>query len=185
MKPEFILNENLRFVPKDAAALRQYIEELKVKQIAHVFDPLGQVNLLGEIGVYLRTLDLFDEAEDSLLKALILVDVHKLGRYKELQNKIRLAHVYQEKKDFKKSNKLFAEILEACRSNDDVVGLLHFALQHQGKNFFDQAQYENALKCFEEALEIRLSNSAPADQLESTQNAIKRVTEILKSMSQR
>lgn len=178
MKPEFVLNKDLRFIPKDPESLRLHIEGLK-RDLERAQDLNKQVSLLGDIGVYLRSLDLFDEAESSIKKALQLIAENKMGISKEIQNKIRLAHVYQEKMDFKLSSSLFDEIIKTCRTSSEAESYLHFALQHAGKNCFDQGQYQKARDFFEETLKIRKAISAPQDQLESTQMALDRVCELM------
>jgi len=178
LKPEFILDQNLRFVPIDPDALRKYVAELaqKAKQTSDVQE---QVALQGELGVYLRSLDLFDEAMAVLSSALQKIKEHNLGLRIEIQNRIRLAHVYQEAKQYQLSDSLFLQVVEICRTVPEVESFLHFALQHSGKNEFDQGRYATALHFFEEALAIRLRSSAPADQIESTRAAIARVKELI------
>lgn len=178
IKPQFILNENLRFVPEDHTALRNYIEALKT-DLAETIDPNKRASLLGEIAVYLRSLNRFQEAETYLFDALGIISSQNLGTAKEVQQKIRLAHVWQENKDFKKSNALFAEVIQVCRENGDANPYFDFALQHAGKNYFDQGQYQLALDYFSEALEIRLKKNSPPDQIESSQAAIRRTQEIM------
>lgn len=178
MKPEFILNKNLRFIPKDPAALKAYVEKLRFK-LGGAQDIGETVSLLGEIGSYLRSLNLFDQAEESISKALQLIALNEMGLRREIQNKIRLAHVFQDKKDFKQSSLIFREVVSSCRTDSDVAPLLHFALQHAGKNYFDQGQYQNALEYFEETLKLRTESSAPSDQIESTLSAISRVREVM------
>lgn len=180
MKPEFILTQNLRFIPKDPKALENYIAELAEK-VKVTQDISEQVSLQGEIGVYLRSLDLFDEAANILQSVRQKIKENNLGLRKEIQNEIRLAHVFQEAKQFEKSNLLFDEVIEKCRTLPDATSLLHFALQHAGKNEFDQGRYSSALNFFEEALSIRIKESAPPDQIDSTRAAIARVKEVLAS----
>ncbi len=177
-KPEFVLNQNLRFVPKDAVAVKNYINLLK-QNLDEMIEPLERVNLFGEIGVYLRSLDQFDEAENYLLEALKIIATNDLGIPKEVQQKIRLAHVWQEKKEFNKSNNLFAEVIKTCRNDIDAGTYIDFALQHAGKNCFDQGQFRLALDCFSEALDIRTRKNSPPDQVESSQAAIRRTQELL------
>jgi hypothetical protein len=50
---------------------------------------------------------------------------------------------------------------------------LAFALQHAGKNLFDQEQFQEALSMFVEALELRTQIMAPAEQIYSTEFSIK------------
>jgi len=178
MKPEFILTENLRFIPKDPMALKKYIDELK-DRAKSTQDISEQVSLHGEIGVYLRSLGLFEEAQAVLQNVIKVIEKNKLGVRKEIQNKIRLAHVFQEAKQFQQSNHLFSEVIKTCRSIEEAFPLLHFALQHAGKNEFDQEKYATALENFEEALSLRLSVEAPLDQIESTQAAIARTKQLM------
>lgn len=183
-KPEFVLDENLRFVPKDPAALQNYVGSLK-SDLGQIVDSVKRVSLLGEIGVYLRQLDHFEEAENHLQEALNIISDHNLGIAKEIQQKIRLAHVWQEKKYFNKSNQLFAEIIQVCQENIEAGSYLDFALQHVGKNYFDQGQYLLALGYFSEALEIRLKKNSPPDQIESSRAAIRRTQELMPELDQK
>ncbi|MGZ3805842.1 MAG: GNAT family N-acetyltransferase [Pseudobdellovibrionaceae bacterium] len=178
MKPEFVLTKNLRFIPKDRESLEIYIVQLKNKLKASQ-DLSERVNLQGELGVHLRALDLFDEAEAALQEVIEIIKENGLGLRKEIQNKIRLAHVFQEAKKFKQSNLLFVEIIRLCRTVDELNPLFHFALQHAGKNEFDQGKYSSALQHFEETLSLRLKELVPLDQIESTRTALARTKEVI------
>lgn len=180
-KPQFKLNENLRFVPVDPADLARHIELLKL-ELKSAMDPSKRVSLLGEIAVYLRTLDCFDDAESCLLQALETISLHNLGVEKKVQQQIRLAHVWQEKKEFVKSDGLFSEVINCCRENGVAKKYLDFALQHAGKSYFDQGYYQAALAHFTEALKIRIEKKSPADQIESSQKAIQTAQERIKNM---
>lgn len=177
-KSEFILTESLRYIPKDPVTLRKHIEELK-DRVKNAQDISEYVRLQGEIGVYLRSLDLFEEAQTVLQHVIDIIAKNKLGLRKEIQNKIRLAHVFQEAKKFQQSNLLFSEVVQTCRSIEEASPLLHFALQHAGKNEFDQGKYAEALENFEEALSLRQAQSAPSDQIQSTQAAIARTKQLM------
>lgn len=98
--------------------------------------------------------------------------------FDENLREIRLAHTLQCKKEFKKSNILFSEILNTCRSTPDVAMYLDFAFQHSGKNFFDQKHFKDALANFEEALRLRKTRKAPEDQLQSSEQAILRTKQL-------
>lgn len=173
-KPEFYFDENLRDVPVDPDGLRLYVSKLQTS-LDSTLDVRKRVSLLGEIGVYLRSLNELDKSQSVLEIALEEVNQHHLGIRVEVQQKIRLAHTLQWKKDFKKSTALFDEILNICRSNPDAEFYLDFALQHAGKNYFDQNLYQAAKVAFLEALHLRKQRKAPQDQLESTELALKTV----------
>lgn len=175
---EKYFDENLRDNPKDPDGLRHYCLELE-QTLKLTTDPLKRTRLLGELGVHLRTLGELDQAEKSLRDALKIIQENNLGINWEVQQKIRLAHVLQWKRSFNASDSLFSDILTTCRSKIDAALYLDFALQHAGKNFFDQNRLREALACFEEAMSIRLKRQAPQDQIESTDLAIKRTKLIL------
>ena len=178
MKPEFYLDENLRFIPKDPSALKSYIEGLKIKLDSEAL-PLNKVNLMGEIGYYLNCLCKHSEAKKILEKTLKIIDKEHLGLKKRIQNEIRLGHVLQFQKDFKQSNLLFSSIINICSKNNYLEYFLSYAYQHNGKNLFDQKRYQDALDCFQEALKLRLKQNAPKDQVESTRSAIHRTKELI------
>ena len=154
MNLNFRFDENLREVPEDADAFKAHIKSLE-HSLKSETDPKQQIRLLGETGTYLRILSELDKAEELLVKALKIISDHKMGLRLEVQQKIRLAHVLQWKKDFKQSDQIFLETLQICRTHADVESYLPFALQHMGKNYFDQNRLMEALRCFEEALKIR------------------------------
>ncbi|WP_168196673.1 tetratricopeptide repeat protein [Bdellovibrio sp. ZAP7] len=173
-------DENLRSVPVDPIGLRKYVIDL-LGSLATASSHAKRVSILGEAGVHLRCLGDLSEAEQVLREALRIVEEEQLGLRKEVQQKIRLAHVLQYKKQFKYSDKLFKEVIEVCRVNDKANGLLHFALQHAGKNLFDQNRFTEALALFEEAMELRLKQEAPEDQIKSTAQAIARTKSLLQN----
>mgnify|MGYP002780186910 CR=1 FL=1 len=164
-------DENLRDVPCDPKGLKQYVSELN-ERFQLESDPITQVKLLGEMGVHLRSLKELVKAKTVLLQALKIVADQNLGIRLEIQQKIRLAHVLQWQQSYQKSNELFDVIVETCKSNGEATVFLDFALQHSGKNLFEQKRFLEALKVFEEALHLRVKRAAPDEQIESTRLAI-------------
>lgn len=178
-KPEFYLDERLRFRPHNLDHLNEYIQFLH-EGLKALQEPSEIVRALGELGVHLRSADRFTEAEAALQKALEIITEKSLGPGPEVQQKLRLAHVYQEERKFTESDRLFVECLRLCKQYH-LDYYYAFALQHHGKNLFDQKRYEEALKFFEEALELRLQSKAPQEQIDSTRVAIDRTRELLLS----
>lgn len=176
-RPQLGFDERtLRETVTDSSAVLSYIAWLE-DRLAGEKDRGKQVSLHGEVAVYLRALGKLKRAQMKLELALKLIAQYGLGIKREAQQKIRLAHVFQWQRDFQRSDALYAECLQICRERGEARVYLPFALQHAGKNFFDQEKYLDALAYFTEALQIRKDSSAPADQIESTKTAI-RQTEI-------
>jgi tetratricopeptide (TPR) repeat protein len=117
---DFYYDQDLREVPSNPIALREYVECLKVSLSSKV-NTQEQVSLMGEVGTWLRMLGELDESEKYLRHALNLIQAEKLGEKWEIQQKIRLAHVYQYKKRFDLSNPLFAELLGILRNKPEKV----------------------------------------------------------------
>lgn len=176
--PEILWDENLHEAPSDPVALRRYIVLLEA-QLQGTVEPDQRVSCLGEIGSYRRILGDLVTAEENIKEALGLIRVHQLGIRKEIQQKIRLAHVLQWKKDFDLSNPLFKEIIDVCRTNLEAQVYLDFALQHAGKNYFDQKEYGSALQFFEEALRLRKNKPASEYLVASTELAIARTKALM------
>lgn len=171
-------DENLRDIPLDPIGLRSFIGELR-QALVKTNEPKKRVSFLGQIGVHLRSLGDLEEAQKYLLEALEIIRENELGIRLEVQQKIRLAHVLQWMRDFKQSDDLFRQIVAVCRSNDEARVYLDFALQHAGKNFFDQHRFDEALILFEEAMQLRVKRKAPQDQIDSAALAIKKTKSLL------
>ncbi len=174
----FKYDDNLREVPADPSAIKLHILKL-IESLNTVTDKKMQVSTLGEIGTYLRCIGELDLAEKTLHYALQIIDDNNLGVSIEIQQKIRLAHVLQWQKKFDQSNLLFSDVVRVCKTNPAVSNYLDFALQHSGKNLFDQNRLAEALSAFQEAYELRKLRNAPFDQLKSTDLAIKITKKLL------
>lgn len=172
---DFTFDENLHEIPTSPKLLQEHVKIL-TQSLEETACTLEKVKLLGEIGTCLRLLGDLPTAERLLLESLDLIQKNRLSSHLSIQQRIRLAHVLQWKKEFKESTLMFRDILEICRKENNPY--LPFALQHAGKNFFDQKEYGKALTCFEEALELRIKANAPGDQIKSTELAIKRTLEL-------
>lgn len=173
--PKFSIDENLRDQPEDPDRLQQHVMEM-IHSLESIQEPEKRVDVLGEIGVFLRTLGELDEAEFYLLEALEIIGELQLGIKIEVQQMIRLSHVLQWQKEFEESTAAFEHIVEVCRQDEEAHEYLDLALQHAGANLFDQEKYFEALGHFYEALEIRKAKGASQDQIESTEISI-RVTQ--------
>ena len=169
---DFTLDEDLHEVATNPVELREHVRHLESSVFDSMF-PSVKVALLGELGVWYRILGDLERAEMFLREALQLVAEHSLDPRFSIQQRIRLGTVLQWQRRFNQSNALFAELLDECAALPDAELYLAFALQHAGKNFFDQSRFQEALDCFESAQEIRSALNAPRDQLESTELALR------------
>lgn len=176
---KYYFDESLKDIPQYPSELLKYTDKL-FRKYKTTENPADKVLIMGELGSYLRQLNKLDEAESILVESLKLIDLYQLGHKLETQQKIRLANVLQWKKEFKNSTQMFSEIIKSCRINKEINNYLPFALQHSGKNLFDQEKYNDALLCFNEALELRIKSNVPEDQINSTKLAIKITSEKIK-----
>ena len=174
----FIFDEQLQEVPINPEEMNAFVTSL-IEQLEHSEDVTKKVKLLGEIGVYLRILRKLDDAEKYLLEAGRIIRSKSLSIPIQLSQQIRLAHVYQWKKNFKLSNAMFDEILKTCEKEKNLGTLLDFSWQHAGKNYFDQCDLKKALSAFEKALELRKVRNAPQDQVESSIKSIEKVKTLM------
>lgn len=173
-------NDQLRDVPCDPEGLKDYVSELN-EALKNATDAKKKVGLLGEMGVHLRSLLDLEFAKSKLLEALKIIHENQLGLKLEVQQKIRLAHVLQWQGLYDESNILFQKIIAVCRSDDSARIYLDFALQHSGKNLFEQKRYSEALAQFQEAMDLRIQRNAPADQIESTEFALVKTKSLMAS----
>jgi len=178
MTPLFTFDQNLRDVPLDPKAVEHKISELK--PLTESPDMKIRAQALSEMGYYLRTLNRLEEAEEALDEALLLILKHQLGARMEVQTQLRLAHVYQWQSRFNLSTRIYKEMTLYCMTEAGIGDMLDFVWQHSGKNLFDQKMYEEALRAFNKALELRNKRGAPADQIASSRQAIQRTEEILR-----
>ncbi len=168
--PSFHFDSDLRDIPDNPSEWKIFVEELK-NELETETDEEMKLQLLVHIGMAERTLMNLDKAESYLMKALSLSYAHPShGRL--VQNLIRLAHVYQWKKDFGKSQLLFDQARSLMNEKPVSEGLEAAYHQHLGKLYFDQAFFEKAQSEFATALSIREKISAPKDQIESSKGSL-------------
>jgi tetratricopeptide (TPR) repeat protein len=163
-------DENLREKPHDAKAMERGIDWLARQVEKMGTDPHSAARLKGMHGVYCRIMGRLDEAEGSLDQAVALAKSILDARLVFI-NRLRQAHVYQWQGRFDLSTPLFEELLVTAEKDRSLGLLLDFAMQHAGKNAFDQGKYAEALSHFAGALALRrLKNDARL--LASTETAI-------------
>ncbi|WP_059170524.1 tetratricopeptide repeat protein [Bacillus sp. FJAT-27445] len=152
---EFSFDESLREVPVSIPDMKSGVSFLKDQLHTKDSETKEQAALNGLIGVYCRILKNFEESKKYLLHAIEINE--KLNNKKGwFVNELRLAHTYQWEGDFQKSNGMFGKLLKDAECSQDTNDYLDFLYQHQGKNLFEQQNYELAAVFFEKALVIRM-----------------------------
>lgn len=176
--PSSHFDQDLRDVPDNQVDWIKFIDDLKVK-LKEENHPAQRLALFEHIGMAARTLLRLDEAEFYLKKSLALSHGYPFhGRF--IQNLIRLAHVYQWKKEFEKSQMLFDQA-KSLMDEKPVSEYLQAAYhQHLGKLYFDQQYFGKAQAEFSTALSIRERISAPIDQVESSRVSLKKALKFLR-----
>lgn len=98
---------------------------------------------------------------------------------------LRLAHVLHWQEDFRAADELFDTVRSFLESWDGspqwASAMLAFTDQHQGKARFDEGRWEEAREMFRSALDRRIGNGAPEDQLASTRIALDAVEKRLRA----
>lgn len=146
-------DRNLRDVPENTHEMGLACQDIEV-YLQNEESPLTRATWLGTMGSFQRILKLLTQAELSHQECLQILLKNSADQRRIYAANLRLAHVYQWQERFSESNRLFEETLWDVQKLQEPV-LLSFCYQHQGKNFFDQKRYAEALKCFHQALEIR------------------------------
>lgn len=178
-QPPYHFNEDLKEIPENQSEWMGFVANLKQQLLLET--QLDQkISLYEHIGMAQRILKNYDEAEFYLKKALnYSYSYPKVSRL--IQNFIRLAHVYQWKKEFSKSQLLFDLAKILIDENSISESLLAAYHQHLGKLYFDQQYYGKAQAEFSTALSLRIKNSAPVDQIESSQQSLNEALRRLKN----
>lgn len=171
--PEFSFSEDLREVPSSIDEWTQFINGLKDRLKAETHESQRLI-FFEYLGVANRILNNLDESEYYLKNALTISYKHP-KQFKLIQNLIRLAHVYQWKKNFEKAAVLFEQAWSVLLELPKAELLLASYHQHLGKFYFEQKLFSSAQAEFETAISIRQLINASSDQIESSITSLRRV----------
>jgi tetratricopeptide (TPR) repeat protein len=162
--------EDLREIPNNPEQMRHAVSFLREQLRESGMTPAERARTLGLLGSLCRMLGDYDDAGIWLTEALSLSEeCGNIGA--AVTNRIRLAHLAQWRGDFEESTSAFTELTVICRSTPELLSRLDFALQHAGKNLFDQGRHQEALPLFEEALALR-ERKGDAELIASTRYAL-------------
>jgi tetratricopeptide (TPR) repeat protein len=171
----FSFDERLREIPSDRAEVERAIEWITGELLLEQQIPQQRAALLGLRGVYRRILGDLDRAESDLVEAVAIAEQIGIAALITVM-RLRLAHVYQWRKDFKRSNEMFEREIERCMADPELSSFLHFAYQHAGKNLFDQNDLPGARRNFQAALELR-RKKGDRKLIDSSLAALARISE--------
>jgi len=170
-------DKNLRDVPNTPVDMTAACHELQ-RTAESASDPSQKAQLLAQLGSYQRMLNDLVRAEQAFSESLQLLEQSNASPRRLTAARIRLAHVFQWQKRFVESGQILKSCIEASRSFDDQGEMLSFALQHMGKNLFDQSKYDEAQRCFYDAMMIRV-RLEKQDLADSSRLALDRTMELL------
>ncbi len=148
----YYFGNDLREHPEDKIAFKKGIDYL-IKQLEQKEEVIEQAKLLSKIGTYQRIAGFFNASLLHLKKAKQLLEESN-HQHLFLINEIRLAHTFQFLKQFEQADACYQHIEDYITKHPSHKNLLHFVYQHNGKNYFDQQQYELAETCICKALEL-------------------------------
>ena len=166
----FVFDERLREVPRDAKAFAAEVDRLVDEVPSLRSQPAGQLAALGRLAPALRIAGRLEEARLAASAAVTLADLLGDTRAAWL-NQLRLAHVMQWQGRHDLATPFFERLVAQARAVGELSDLLDFALQHAGKDLFDQRYFAQAERCFREALEIR-QRKGDASLIESSAFAL-------------
>lgn len=180
-EPAFVIDpETLRDRPANEAEARTRVGELESLgedgdgERMTLLRMLGEVEQACELGwQVLARAGGPSDPEALALSGVVPVDAAKAA--------IRLAHALHWNGDLATAGDLYSTVIRSLANavmEDDprVPELEAFAHQHLGKLRFDEGRLDVARFHFEHALDLREKIGAPADQIESTRQALERVS---------
>lgn len=160
---DFSFDEKLREIPNDPIAMRQAIDHLETRLIEESQDDYERMRLSGIVGTLHRILGDYDMAEEHI-NAAIAASNNLRDRRAQLRNLMRLAQVYQMRKQFNLADRIYKQVIEASETgrdpndpnyNNPFMTDLDTAYHAYGCCLFDQGNYDIALYMFDKALKIR------------------------------
>ena len=167
----FSFDARLREVPNDTAAMTQAVDWLEARARAAA-TPRDAAHALGMAGALARMLGEFARAQRLLEAALAAcpADDEETRRLATV-NALRLAHVFQQRCEYATADAMFARLIDAVAHEPALSALRATALQHAGKNAFDQGRLAAAERQFAEALALRVA-AGQDDLAESSRHAL-------------
>lgn len=178
----FSYGDDLREVPEDSEQMRKGLDWLQDKVVELGPDDSKKAAvLLAQIGGYARIMGDFELSEKCYLDAIKAFEDLKASE-QVFATKLRLAVTFQYQRKFSKSTEIYEKAIKIMRSSKSasVRNYLDFAIQHFGKQKFEQGFFSEALDYFMEAYELRIVKG-DLDLVASTEFAINKTKEKLDS----
>lgn len=138
-----------------SSQLEDAIKDSEKKLMVCSSEPLSKAQLLSHLGGLYRLNQNLDQSQKALEGAALIFAEFADEKWLTL-TRIRLANTFQWQNKFSLADQIFKDVINDCNQNPSIHQYLDFALQHHGKNLFDQSRFTEALKHFEEAYQIRL-----------------------------
>lgn len=176
----FSYGDDLREVPEDSEQMRKGLEWLQDKLVELGPEDAGKAaGLLTQIAGYARIMGDFPLSEKCFKDSIRVFE--EAGKTELVfLNKLRMAVLYQHMKNYTKSSEIYTGAIKFIRASKSakVQNYLDFALQHYGKQLYEQKRFKDALDHFMEAYELRLAKG-DLDLMSSTEIAISKAKEAI------
>ncbi|PFG29107.1 tetratricopeptide repeat protein [Paramicrobacterium agarici] len=155
----------------DAASLR---EKVDLKAVGERLDELGNMRSLEALCEKAWLLKVAGQLDDALDAANAAVRLARFtGNRRDLMRPRMLrAQVLQFRAEFEPALHELNSLIEEAHTHEWML-YEAFALQHRGKVYFDQKEYELALEDFRTAVQLRRDAGASEEQIESSLIAIR------------
>lgn len=167
-------NENLRDLAVSEEDVATAIEVLQ-KELNIDLELSLKIRILGLLGTYQRQLNRLDQSQSSFEQAITLCDDIPQLKKNKIINLIRLGNTKHWMNQFKEAHAIFDLCIEQIHKalnldigpnpnpnldlDLDLNEYLDFSFQHKAKCFFDEKQYEFALKYFYHSFLLRLKKN--------------------------
>ena len=156
------LDERLRDVPSDRAALERRVEALLVEIANARSQPAQLLGMLQAAAPLLLAAGRVDAAHRTASAAIAIAELLE-NELAIFLNQLALAKILRWEGRYELATPLFDRLVAQARSVPAFAPHLYDALFEAGASLFEQQRYREAGRCFREAQQLRRLEGADAD----------------------
>lgn len=169
--------DDLHDYPENPELLESYVTIESEK--AEVLEGIDRFKKFSQLAVYHRLLGNYSKSHDLFQAAEVYFLANDLKM--TMINYLRWSDVFRFEKKFNECERALEKVKKIL-DQEGYFDYQDFYFQHLGKLYFDRGEFENAIFCFEKALELRVAKK-DIDLISSTEFAIKITKAKLSSLS--